>query len=525
MCDSGILLYNAMKRYFFIVVIVFKYVLVAAGVVGVLAFLAVAYARMDYPYELEWMEGGAVDHVMRVVSGQPLYVRPSLVFTPFIYTPLYFYLSGLLSLATGVGFLPLRLVSTLASLGCMALIFEFVRRESGSSFSGAAAAGLFAACFKVGGAWYDMGRADMLFLALALGAIYALRFYPGTRGALWAALLGWLAFMSKQTALIVMVPLCLARLREGRGSGRFVFPAALAALVGGSTLAYNALSGGWFAYYIFDLPGRHALHFDMLPDVLTVDLFFLLPGMAFLALVYAFSLLAGRRAQQRPGDLLFHLMAAAGLVGAGVSGRIHAGGYVNVLIPAFAGAAIYAGLGLHVLLERAGIPGGLNVVKDARAAAPTGALTALAALGLLAGLGQFWLLRYPPLAQIPGRADQAAGDALVEMVAAVDGEVYIPYHGYLAALAGKTTQAQGMALEDVFRSSDEEGRDVLKAEIREAIQGRRFAAIILDGEWRFMAEIEANYSYAGPIFEDEDVFWPATGMPTRPQRLYLVRTE
>ena len=510
-----------MKRFSLIVMILFKYALIAAAVLFVLAFLGVAYARLDYPYELEWMEGGAVDHVMRVVSGEPLYVRPSLGFTPFIYTPLYFYVSGLASLATGVGFLPLRLVSVIASLGCMVLIFEFVRRESSSLYAGSVAAGLFAACFKIGGTWYDIGRADMLFLALALGAIYVLRFYPGTRGALCAALVGWLAFLSKQTALIVMAPLCLARLPKGGGSGRFTFPAVLAALVGGSTLVYNALSGGWFSYYIFDLPGRHALHFDMLPDVLTADLLFILPGMAFLGLIYVVNLLAGRQYR----EFFFHALTAAGLIGAGVGARIHAGGYVNVLIPAFAGAAIYAGLGLHVLLERGGVSGGLNPLKDGRAAAPPGVFPALVALGLLAGLGQFWLLRYPPLEQVPGRADQAAGDALVALVTGIDGEVYIPYHGYLAVLAGKTTQAQGMALEDVFRSTDEDGRDALKAEIREAIQGRRFEAIILDGEWRFMAEIEANYTYAGPIFEDEDVFWPATGMPTRPQRLYLVKTE
>jgi hypothetical protein len=514
-----------MKRFLFFVVILFKYAVLAAAVLFVLAFLAVAYARMDYPYELEWMEGGAVDHVMRVVSGEPLYVRPSLGFTPFIYTPLYFYVSGLISLATGVGFLPLRLVSVIASLSCMALIFELLRRETGSVYPGAVAAGLFAACFKVGGAWYDLGRADMLFLALALAAIYVLRFYPGTRGALWAALLGWLAFLSKQTALVVLAPLCLVRLPKERGSGRVVFPVVLTVLVGGSTLVYNALSGGWFSYYIFDLPGRHALHFDMLPDVLTTDLLFILPGMALLGLVYWLNLLLDRGARNRVSDLYFHALAAAGLVGAGVGARIHAGGYVNVLIPAFAAAAIYAGLGLHGLLERGGVPGGLNPLKDVRSAAPARVFTALAAFGLLAGLGQFWLLRYPPLEQVPGRADQAAGDALVEMVAGIDGEVYIPFHGYLAVMAGKTAQAQGMALEDVFRSTDLDGRAALQAEIREAIEGRRFAAIILDGEWRFESEIEANYTYAGLIFEDEDVFWPATGMPTRPQRLYLVRTE
>ena len=38
----------------------------------VLTFLFVALARIGYPFELEWMEGGMVDHLRRAPSGLPI---------------------------------------------------------------------------------------------------------------------------------------------------------------------------------------------------------------------------------------------------------------------------------------------------------------------------------------------------------------------------------------------------------------------------------------------------------------------
>ena len=60
-----------------------------------LTFVAIALLRIGYPFELEWMEGSMVAHIARVVAGQPLYVSPTLAFTPFAYPPLYFEVSAL----------------------------------------------------------------------------------------------------------------------------------------------------------------------------------------------------------------------------------------------------------------------------------------------------------------------------------------------------------------------------------------------------------------------------------------------
>ena len=82
-------------------------------------YLYVALRRIGYPYELEWLEGGAVEIVRRVAEGQSIYVQPSLHYVPYPYTPLYFWVSGALAHVTGVGFLPLRLVSLLVVPGLL----------------------------------------------------------------------------------------------------------------------------------------------------------------------------------------------------------------------------------------------------------------------------------------------------------------------------------------------------------------------------------------------------------------------
>lgn len=70
-------------------------VVLAAGFVALWG--AAAVLRVLYPFELEWMEGATVEHVLRVMEGRPLYVEPSLEFVPFVYTPLYAWLGALAS--------------------------------------------------------------------------------------------------------------------------------------------------------------------------------------------------------------------------------------------------------------------------------------------------------------------------------------------------------------------------------------------------------------------------------------------
>src|SRR6267143_1685706 len=98
--------------------------LTATCIFYILAYLFVALARMGYPFELEWMEGGMVDHVRRVLLGLPIYAKPSIEFVSFLYPPLYYEAAAVFSKVLGPGFLPLRLLSFLSSVGVFVLIFR-----------------------------------------------------------------------------------------------------------------------------------------------------------------------------------------------------------------------------------------------------------------------------------------------------------------------------------------------------------------------------------------------------------------
>jgi hypothetical protein len=67
---------------------------VGLAVTFVALYVYTAALRVTYPFDLEWEEGAFMDHVLRVVHGDPIYVRPSLDFTPFIYTPGYYYVGA-----------------------------------------------------------------------------------------------------------------------------------------------------------------------------------------------------------------------------------------------------------------------------------------------------------------------------------------------------------------------------------------------------------------------------------------------
>ncbi len=84
-----------------------QWVLASLGLAYLALYLLLVWLRVRHPFELEWMEGACVDHVLRVLSGRPLYTEPRLEWVPFIYTPLFYYVSAAVAKVVGAGFLPL----------------------------------------------------------------------------------------------------------------------------------------------------------------------------------------------------------------------------------------------------------------------------------------------------------------------------------------------------------------------------------------------------------------------------------
>jgi len=472
------------------------------GVAFIITYLVTALLRLRYPFELEWMEGATVDHVRRALAGKALYVAPTVDFVPFIYTPLYYYVSAGVVKLTGIGFLPLRLVSLLSSLGCFVLLSLMARRESGSRLVGLLAAGFFAATYSLSGAWWDIARVDTLSLLLLLGALSLLRPEPTPRRQVAAALLFCLAFWTKQQALVVALPVAVAlALQLRRKSLPFLTALVLPLLLGHVLLDW--LHGGWYSFYTLRLPRAHAWYPPALTEFWFGDLLPVLAGMIGLGAAY---LIAAWRHGRR-AEATFYLAALLGALAAGWGSRLHVGGYVNVLMPAHAVLALVGALGVGAAFAMA---------RKGRAK-----WLSLAACALC--LVQFALLLYSPSRYLPAPRDAAAGRALVTTLAAIPGEVWVQSHGYLPTFAGKRTYAHSMAVADVLRGGDPQTSAELRRSITQAYAAHRFSALVLDRTLEEPVVYRRFYREERAVSQQGDAFSPVTGNRVRPEVICVPR--
>ena len=317
---------------------------VVAAVWYLASYLVVALLRMSYPYDLEWLEGGSLEHVARVLRGESLYAPPSLEFTPYIYAPLYYYVAAPFAKLFGLRLFSLRLVSLAASLGVLALIAALVHGRTRSRLGALVAAGFFAALFKRSGAFADLARVDSLalfFLLLAVWLLLASERRDLIAGALLAA-----AFLTKQSMLLIAAPIVLTRTWSLRGPQSLRCIAAFVALAAGGCAMLHLRTHGWSTYYMFSLPASHPWVPAAWVGYWRTDLFAAVP-VAMLAL----GLVIARAAGLGPARPL-ELVAVLGSLAESWSSRLHSGGYSNVLMPAYACLAWQTGVVLGWLGDR-----------------------------------------------------------------------------------------------------------------------------------------------------------------------------
>ncbi len=217
------------------------------GLAGLLVvfFLAAAWKRLSYPFGFDWIEEGMLESVQQVRAGLPLYVPPDIHFTPYLYTPLFFWLSALASRLGGHGYEPLRAVSIASTLGCFAAVYALVWGEVRRHWAAFAAVGCFAAAYPVVDQWFDLGRVDMLYLLLVLCGLLATRWaHPALAALVWVC-----AFQAKQGVLpVAVLALCCEWQRPRRlVAGLAAYAAALLGSI--AWLAHH--SGGWYRFYVF----------------------------------------------------------------------------------------------------------------------------------------------------------------------------------------------------------------------------------------------------------------------------------
>jgi hypothetical protein len=468
--------------------------LAIAGAAAHLAILAVLFAlRIGYSFDIEWLEGGALLHALRLREGLPLYGPPALAFIPFNYTPLQPWLIATLSrlLFVPVGYPLGRAVSIAAFAATCAAIYLAVRRDGGERWEAWCALGVLAGGFAFTGGWFDLVRVDAVYLALAIGGFAVLR----RRGETWtgvalgAALLA-LSFSAKQAASVFIaagaLALCFVRVR--------LVPLYLAisgglVAVGCGLLQWS--SGGWFRRWVFEVPGGHPIERDVLFGRAWERMFeplwpvwLLAAGAVFLAL--------RRRAEWR-GLAFWGVFAAAAAAATALSASIRLA-YLNAYLPALLAAALLAGIAAGVWRRTAGV--------TARLVAP------------LLLLVQFGISIYDPRPFLPGD-NRARADRFLERLRNLPGEILVPYHPFAAAQAGKSPSFHTMALAAMGYGGIARPR-----EIDEAIAAQRYSAIVLDraperSTW-------ATYKLGAFLREAES---PAslTGFPVRPRYLLVPR--
>ena len=428
------------------------------------ALLAFCVARrLTFPFELEWMEGATLIHVRRLVEGLPLYVRPSIDFVPFAYPPFYYYVCVPFVWLLGADFRAVRIVSVLATAATLLLVWLTVRRDAGR-FAATLAAGVFAGCYALSDAWLDLGRVDSLYIALLAAVWFVASGAQTSRRWGVAGLLMSLAFLTKQPALLVLLPIGVYLLATDRRNA-LIFAIVTTAASAAVFLLLNWSTSGWYAYYVFRIPRLRLVvssGADRLFSFWTSDL-----------LLVAVALLVGIYASVRHRNWK-HLALAGGCIGTSWTARMEAGAWNNAVLPAYLAAAMLFGLWLRP--ERQ---------------------TRLA-LGITAA--QLAMLLYDPRPFVPGVTDRAAGQAIVGRLRALPRPVLVVDHNSWSSSAGLPEHAHGWAMTDVLWADQSSTGRLLQEEVSRAIGSHTFGSIVTDGgqSW-FQGDIEKWYEKQGTL--------------------------
>jgi len=473
--------------------------LLGAALAHIAAFIGTGLLRSVYPYPIDGLEPGALQQVRRVLSGEPLYVAPTLAYVPQIYGPLLFYLAAPLAALTGSAQFALRATSLLASLGSIAVLVGLVRLETRSLAAGLFAGALLASCNQLVDGTMDIGRTDAVSLFFVLASVLSVRqaaLAPEAklRFALLGGCMGACAVLAKQSVAPVIVALGIVlavlrwRMLVGFGLGFVVTGLAGA----GALLAH---SGAWAIYYLWHLPSLH----QILPHLMWRFWGDVLGRFAPAILIGPFFLVGCWVKRNRPALLFYSVVPLSMIVVAWVTQATVRGGR-NVELPAYAAIALLAGLGLAEAIVWIG--------------AQTPARRTARAYLLAAAVGQLAVLIYNPRFQVPYRSDQWAGDRLTATLATLPGPIFAPgYQGFVRDAPGALAPDMAAVVElegEQWRPSTPEGEG-WENDLGAAIRARQFTYLIVDpdSDGFIVPQLADAYGYVhvGSLFPTEDVYW------------------
>ena len=403
----------------------------------------------------------------------------------------------------------MRVVSVAASVAVLALLALIVRRAGGSTVAGFVAAGLYAATYRVSGAFADTARVDSLFLALLLAAVFVGMRARTWRGGIWLGAVLLLAFLTKQNALLVAAPMLLWLLVRRRSVGVGA-TATLGVGVVASTLVGNLLTDGWYARYVVEQLPTQSWSLRWLWAFWYEDLLVRSPCPRSWWWSRSWSDGSARVGRQVVGthgreDYAYLAAGAVGMLAASWVARLHEGGYANVSMPAQAAVAGALGLLLAAWLRSGSVT----------------ATVAWVVAGLLAV--QVVTMSLAHLDVVPSQQDRDAGDRFVATLRQLPGSVLVPTHPYYLRLAGLPTHASAIAIYDLSHAKD--GPEYLSGVLPWSLDG--VSAVVLDNATDvglFGDALTRDFTLVTSTVVPDGVFLPMTDLPTHPALLYVRTT-
>lgn len=437
---AGILAYSVARNHFRHARSV---VLILAGAnIALLGFLVIN--QMDYPLNLDLMEGTVLQHYWRAAGGLTIYPEPAPDFVPLAYNPLYYVIAIPFGWVFGETLLMLRLVAVIGFVGSGAVVFLAARQQTRSDWWAFTGAGLFAA-YAVMDAYLNTAHSDSWFLFCALLGTYLISLKRGFAADMVAVLILTAAFWFKQHGALFAVGgviyLTWQEIQQNplRAGLRRALPYWLAAALIGPGLYFlagRALFGPRFLYFTWEVP-RQWSQFDL--DTVYRYSTFILRHYAALA-VPAGLLVLWILTRERSKLNVWHAQFVAAAL-TGVMGSLDPGSADNVYIPM---GTWFIVVGLCALAE--------TPIR----------LPRLGRYGLhyAAVLMAFIVLLYDPRPLTVSRQADASYDDLITALTALDTPlVFAPWQGQLPEGFTLYPAAHWVALEDMIRGPGRDTRD------------------------------------------------------------------
>lgn len=422
--------------------------------------------RVDYAFELEWIEGGILQQVVRVREGLSPYGPPSMEYVSALYAPLYYYISAAFSFLFGLGLPALRLVSVLATLLTCSFIAGTVWQISRSKLGALLGFLAWGSMFAPTEYWFDLARVDSLWVCFLGAAVFFLVSYcqnPCRWLFLVVAICFSCAVLTKQASLFVAPFFFLtAWLWAG---WRFALLQALfcGVLVCTAGLFFQWSSDGWFYYFTMQMATHHGMNPSMWKLFLFGDTVWKAFIFAVFSLFFVLKASADRSIRVGWGVLL------GGFTFMSLLSRIYPGGYYNVLMP------------YYLLLTIMSVSWfALYIGKIAKGQKNISVFF----VSLLLSFNYYhdWTYMLQEY-RIPNRkagGDDVIGEALVKKIAAVPGRVCVTMHGYLGWLAGKGFCSHRFFVMDLLNGGRSDLVEMLKEDARQKLMSGYYQVLVLD---------------------------------------------